>query len=138
MSVIKNGVEGRSTINEIRADVAKVATQAQTSQTGNEALTVEAVVAVNSAAQATQKQPKLSAAEQLKQIEAAVSKLKEYADTQKRQLNFSIDEVSEQTVIKVFNASSGELVRQIPSEEALKLAERASQNSSGGLLDFIA
>lgn len=137
MSVIKNGVEGRSTINEIRADVAKVATQAQTSQTGNEALTVEAVVAVNSAAQATQKQPKLSAAEQLKQIEAAVSKLKEYADTQKRQLNFSIDEVSEQTVIKVFNASSGELVRQIPSEEALKLAERASQNSSGGLLDFI-
>jgi len=138
MSVIKNGVEGRSTINEIRADVAKVATQAQTSQTGNEALTVEAVVAVNSAAQATQKQPKLSAAEQLKQIEAAVSKLKEYADTQKRQLNFSIDEVSEQMVIKVFNASSGELVRQIPSEEALKLAERASQNSSGGLLDFIA
>ena len=137
MSVIKNGVEGRSTINEIRADVAKVATQAQTSQTGNEALTVEAVVAVSSAAQATQKQPKLSAAEQLKQIEAAVSKLKEYADTQKRQLNFSIDEVSEQTVIKVFNASSGELVRQIPSEEALKLAERASQNSSGGLLDFI-
>jgi len=137
MSVIKNGVEGRSTINEIRADVAKVATQAQTSQTGNEALTVEAVVAVNSAAQATQKQPNLSAAEQLKQIEAAVSKLKEYADTQKRQLNFSIDEVSEQTVIKVFNASSGELVRQIPSEEALKLAERASQNSSGGLLDFI-
>lgn len=137
MSVIKNGVESRSTINEIRADVAKVATQAQTSQTGNEALTVEAVVAVSSAAQATQKQPKLSAAEQLKQIEAAVSKLKEYADTQKRQLNFSIDEVSEQTVIKVFNASSGELVRQIPSEEALKLAERASQNSSGGLLDFI-
>jgi len=137
MSVIKNGVEGRSTINEIRADVAKVATQAQTSQTGNEALTVEAVVAVNSAAQARQKQPKLSAEEQLKQIEAAVSKLKEYADTQKRQLNFSIDEVSEQTVIKVFNASSGELVRQIPSEEALKLAERASQNSSGGLLDFI-
>ena len=137
MSVIKNGVEGRSTINEIRADVAKVATQAQTSQTGNEALTVEAVVAVSSAAQSTQKQPKLSAAEQLKQIEAAVSKLKEYADAQKRELNFSIDEVSEQTVIKVFNASSGELVRQIPSEEALKLAERASQNSSGGLLDFI-
>lgn len=137
MSVINNGVEGRSTIHEIRADATKVATQAQTSQTGNEALTVEAVVAGSSAAQITQKQSKLSAAEQLKQIEAAVGKLKEYADTQKRELNFSIDEVSEQTVIKVFNASSGELVRQIPSEEALKLAERASQNSSGGLLDFI-
>ncbi len=135
MSVIKNGVEGRSTINEIRADAVKVATQ--TGQSGDESLTVEAVLPVASATKTTQKQAKSNSAEQLKQLEAAVSKLKEYADTQKRQLNFSIDEVSEQTVIKVFNASSGELVRQIPSEEALKLAERASQNSSGGLLDFI-
>lgn len=135
MSVIKNGVEGRSTINEIRADAVKVATQ--TGRSGDESLTVEAVLPVASATKTTQKQAKSNSAEQLKQLEAAVSKLKEYADTQKRQLNFSIDEVSEQTVIKVFNASSGELVRQIPSEEALKLAERASQNSSGGLLDFI-
>jgi len=135
MSVIKNGVEGRSTINEIRADAVKVARQ--TGQSGDESLTVEAVLPVASATKTTQKQAKSNSAEQLKQLEAAVSKLKEYADTQKRQLNFSIDEVSEQTVIKVFNASSGELVRQIPSEEALKLAERASQNSSGGLLDFI-
>lgn len=135
MSVIKNGVESRSTINEIRADAVKVATQ--TGQSGDESLTVEAVLPVASATKTTQKQAKSNSAEQLKQLEAAVSKLKEYADTQKRQLNFSIDEVSEQTVIKVFNASSGELVRQIPSEEALKLAERASQNSSGGLLDFI-
>lgn len=135
MSVIKNGVESRSTINEIRADAVKVARQ--TGQSGDESLTVEAVLPVASATKTTQKQAKSNSAEQLKQLEAAVSKLKEYADTQKRQLNFSIDEVSEQTVIKVFNASSGELVRQIPSEEALKLAERASQNSSGGLLDFI-
>lgn len=135
--MIRNGVEGRSNANEIRADVSKVATQAQANQTDNKALTPEAVAEVNSTAQTTQKQPKLSAAEQLKQIEAAVGKLKEYADAQKRELSFSIDESSEQTVIKVFNAVSGELVRQIPSEEALKLAERASQNSSGGLLDFI-
>ena len=42
----------------------------------------------------------------------------------KRNLNFSIDDSSGQVVVKVIDGDSGEVVRQIPSEEVLKLAAR--------------
>jgi flagellar protein FlaG len=41
-----------------------------------------------------------------------------------RNLNFSIDEGSERTVIKVIDAETDETIRQIPSEEVLVLARR--------------
>ena len=68
-------------------------------------------------------------------IIAAVEKLKVYAENQKRDLNFSIDKSSGNTVIKVFNAANDELVRQMPSEEALKLAQLSEGKAIGGLLD---
>jgi flagellar protein FlaG len=77
-------------------------------------------------------------AEQPKLIDEAVSKLKEYAKNMQRELNFEVHQESGDTVIKVFNANSGDLVRQMPSEEALKLAEMADSKSTGGLLDFLA
>lgn len=73
-----------------------------------------------------------------KVITAAVEKLKAYAENQKRDLNFSIDKSSGNTIIKVFNAANDELVRQMPSIEALKLAELSEGKDTGGLLDFLA
>jgi flagellar protein FlaG len=40
-----------------------------------------------------------------------------------RQLNFSINKDVERTVVKVLDASTGEVVRQIPSEEFINLAQ---------------
>ena len=58
------------------------------------------------------------------QIETAVSKLSEFVQISNRQLNFSVDEGSNKQVVKVTDAESGEIIRQIPSEEFLKLSER--------------
>jgi flagellar protein FlaG len=58
------------------------------------------------------------------QIETAVSQLSEYVQTNNRQLNFSVDEGSNRQVVKVTDAESGKVIRQIPSEEVLKLSER--------------
>lgn len=58
------------------------------------------------------------------QIEAAISKLSEFVNTNSRQLNFSVDEGSNKQVVKVTDAESGKIIRQIPSEEVLKLSER--------------
>jgi flagellar protein FlaG len=58
------------------------------------------------------------------QIETAVSQLSEYVQTNNRQLNFSVDEGSNKQVVKVTDAESGKVIRQIPSEEMLKLSER--------------
>ena len=44
-------------------------------------------------------------------------------------LKFSVDKESGQQVIKVQDIASGDIIRQIPSEEALLLAEKLSEVS---------
>ena len=55
-------------------------------------------------------------------LEKAVKKIQETADQYNRQIRFSIDESSGRTVVKVMD-SNDKVVRQIPSEEVLSLAE---------------
>ena len=62
-----------------------------------------------------------------KQIEAAVSELSGFVQTNKRQLSFSVDEGSNKQVVKVIDAESGDIIRQIPTEEVLKLSERLQE-----------
>jgi flagellar protein FlaG len=59
-----------------------------------------------------------------KQIENAVSKLNEFVQSNSRQLDFSVDEGSNKQVVKVTDSESGKIIRQIPSEEVLRLSER--------------
>ena len=65
-------------------------------------------------------------------IKQAVQDLNHYAQSLNRDLNFSIDETSGETVIKVMDHESGEVIRQIPSEELLAIAR--SLESAQGLL----
>jgi flagellar protein FlaG len=65
-------------------------------------------------------QSKISTSE----IQQAVDGLSDFAKASNRQLNFSFDESSERPVVKVTDAESGEVIRQIPTEEVLKLSER--------------
>jgi flagellar protein FlaG len=60
----------------------------------------------------------------VRQIESAVSQLNEFVQSNNRQLDFSVDEGSNKQVVKVTDAQSGKIIRQIPSEELLKLSER--------------
>lgn len=60
------------------------------------------------------------------QVEDAVVALQEFAQTVRRDLNFSVDDGSGQVVVKVTDSTSGDVIRQIPSEEALQLAENLS------------
>lgn len=58
------------------------------------------------------------------QMKEAVSKLNDYVQSTERTLDFQMDEDSGQTVIKVFDKHSSELIRQIPNELALELAQK--------------
>lgn len=54
-----------------------------------------------------------------------------------RQLNFSVDQDVDRMVVRVVNSSTGELVRQIPSEEFIELAKslrNASEETLRGVL----
>jgi flagellar protein FlaG len=57
------------------------------------------------------------------QVKDAVSKLNEYVQSTERTLDFQMDEESGKTIIKVFDKASSELIRQIPNELALELAQ---------------
>lgn len=57
------------------------------------------------------------------QVESAVSTIQEFVQSVRRNVTFSVEDNSGRVVVKVTDASSGDVIRQIPSEEALQLAE---------------
>ena len=66
---------------------------------------------------------KLDPAQQMKLLNESVSKLNNFMSVVSIGLKFSIDSDTKQTVVKVMNKDTGEVIRQIPSEEALKLSK---------------
>jgi len=63
-------------------------------------------------------------------LKTAVQQIEKFVQSVKRNLEFSIDETSGTVVVKVIASATGEVVRQIPSEEALKLADSLSTAGS--------
>ena len=63
-------------------------------------------------------------------LKTAVQEIEKFVQSVKRNLEFSIDETSGKVVVKVIASETGEVVRQIPSEEVLKLADNLSNASS--------
>lgn len=61
------------------------------------------------------------------QLEEAVKKISDFLSAQNRDLVFNVDEQTQRTVVTVKDSSSGEVIRQIPSEEVLKLADRIQE-----------
>jgi len=56
-------------------------------------------------------------------VDAAVEKLNESMKQSSQSLEFSIDKDSKDIVVKLIDQSTKEVVRQIPSEEALQIAK---------------
>ena len=63
-------------------------------------------------------------------LEKAVGEIRDFVQSSQRQLDFSIDDSTGQVVVKVIATQSGEVIRQLPSETALKLAQSLSEASS--------
>ena len=57
------------------------------------------------------------------QVEDAVSTIQGFVQSVRRNLDFQLDDSTGRVVVKVTDSESGDVIRQIPSEEALKLAE---------------
>ncbi|WP_417223756.1 flagellar protein FlaG [Amphritea sp.] len=57
------------------------------------------------------------------ELEAMVDKLNEFMHNGQRNLNFSVDSDTKETVIKVMDTETQEVIRQFPTEEALKLTK---------------
>jgi len=57
-------------------------------------------------------------------LEQAVQEVQEFVQSQARNLAFDIDDGTNRSIVTVSDTESGEVIRQIPSDEVLRLAER--------------
>jgi flagellar protein FlaG len=67
-------------------------------------------------------------------VEKAVAAAREKVKLTSSNLQFSIDEQSGKTIVRVVDAGTNELIRQIPAEEMLAIARNLSR-LEGALLD---
>jgi len=68
------------------------------------------------------------------QLEKVAQQLQNFVGEMNRGLEFSVDKDSGRDVIKVFDKSTGDLVKQFPSEEVLTLVAKLSE-MVGGFVD---
>ena len=68
---------------------------------------------------------------------AVAEQLESYLRSIGRSVQFSIDSASGRTVVSVRDAATGDVIRQMPSEEALRLAQALGSGSSS-LVDVTA
>jgi uncharacterized FlaG/YvyC family protein len=63
------------------------------------------------------------ALQERKRVEAAAQQLNDFMKRNSIQLKFSVDDDTNEVVVKVVQSQTGKVIRQIPSEEALKIAK---------------
>ena len=62
-----------------------------------------------------------------KQAEEAAHEVSEFLNASKRGLEFSVDEKAGRTIVKVMDIKEEKVIRQIPTEEVLQLAQRVRE-----------
>jgi flagellar protein FlaG len=103
----------------------------------DDGMTVRPPVAVTQPVQSARPQPEQAAAPAVQQpakpkqapppveIEAVARQLESFMKRVSRELEFHVDDASGRLVCSVRDAQTGDLIRQIPNEEVLRLAELA-------------
>ncbi|MGX5220050.1 MULTISPECIES: flagellar protein FlaG [Pseudomonas] len=87
--------------------------------TGNRSATVQPDPIAVSEQRLTEQEPESAT----QAVEQAASSIQGYVQSIRRDLNFAVDDSSGRVVVKVTDSASGDVIRQIPSEDALRLAE---------------
>jgi flagellar protein FlaG len=63
-------------------------------------------------------------------VESTVSQISDFVQNFQRSLQFSVDEQSGRTVIKVVDSTTEQVIRQIPAEEILRMARHLDSGES--------
>lgn len=80
-------------------------------------------------------QPGAPRAPSADEVRHAARQLETFMQSMNRYLEFRVDQDSGRTVITVKDKNTGETIRQIPSEEVMRLAQNLGGKTHTGLLD---
>lgn len=92
------------------------------------------VASMQAQQQADQRQMMMNHLEYRQKIEEAISRLNDQLERKQTNLGFRIDEQTDIVVVSVTNKETGELIRQIPAEAIVRLAQD-SESFKGVLFD---
>lgn len=65
--------------------------------------------------------------ERRKELQNAIRNVSGYVQNITRELNFSVDEELGKTIVRVIDENTGDVIRQIPSEDMLQLAKNLAE-----------
>lgn len=86
-------------------------------------------------AHATEAQPSRPVEPSPEQLRHAARQLETFMQSMNRYLEFRVDQDSGRTVVTVKDKTTGETIRQIPSEEMMRLAQNLGGKAQGALVD---
>jgi flagellar protein FlaG len=86
--------------------------------------------AATEAAQAAERQAVAAKPVQVRKIESVTQQIDSYLRSMNRSLQFQLDEGTGQMVVTLRDAETGEVIRQVPGEDALRIAQRIEQGLS--------
>jgi len=67
--------------------------------------------------------------------QAAARLLQEYLQQNGHEMKFMVDKATGMTIVRIYNSASGELVRQVPSEEIVRIAALLRQETARSAVD---
>jgi flagellar protein FlaG len=88
--------------------------------------TAHAEIKANVPQPVTPAEPKADPALMRQKLAEAIEHLNEMAQRNNYNLNFSVDDQSNQVVVRVRDSKSGDVIRQMPNEAALRMAHHLS------------
>jgi flagellar protein FlaG len=83
--------------------------------------------AATSAPQESQQQPQQAPAPTAQQVQEAAKAVERVVQPKANALQFSVDQSTGQTVVRIVDGGTGDVIRQIPSEEIIKIAQSIEQ-----------
>jgi flagellar protein FlaG len=104
---------------------------------GNPVATPAPANPVHGAGAQPQPQP-LPLPDAAEQARAAARLLQEYLQQNGHDMKFTVDQATGITIVRIYNSASGELVRQIPNEEIVHVAELLHQEMRRASVDVTA
>ena len=70
----------------------------------------------------------------IEELQDAVARINDHMQVVRRNLQFNLDDASGETVVKVIDTDTEEIIRQLPSEEALKISRQIESFVEGANL----
>jgi len=95
---------------------------------------VAAVAAVADAAPEPARQQPAAKPVEVRKIESVTKQIDSFLRSMNRSLQFRLDESSGRMIVSITDSETGEIIRQVPGEDALRIAQ-SLENRLSGMLD---